>query len=49
MDLDGTLGDRVKGVTCDMDGTRLDLNFKHRADAMEVHPGPFVVSQVANG
>merc|ERR1711939_679837 len=35
VDLDGTLGAKVKGVTCDMDGTRLDLNFKHRADAME--------------
>jgi len=35
LDLDGELGSKLDGVTCDMDNTKLTLSFRHRADATE--------------
>ena len=35
LDLDGELGSKLNGVTCDMDNTKLTLSFRHRADATE--------------
>jgi len=35
VDLDGDLGSKLSGVTCDIDHTKLTLHFKHRADATE--------------
>jgi hypothetical protein len=35
IDLDGDLRDKLSGVTCDIDHTRLALHFKHRADAIQ--------------